>query len=218
MKKITFFFLFLFTFVGNQISFAQLSNIEIGIRFAPVLVFNRVSGTASDPDLEGVKFEKDGGKVGILFGPTFDIPFKNDQYYISTGIFLVSKPVGVKATDGIFTTSQKFSTQYVQVPLSFKLFTDEVMPGGSVYFQLGGNLDIQVSRKAKEDNYDPILFSKATPLDIGLLFSSGFEYSIGNNKLFAGLTYIRGLVDAASDVKGLVIKNDMLCIDLGIKF
>lgn len=216
MKKLL--LLIILVFIKIQPGATQGKNVEIGIRLSPMIVFNRISGNATIDDINYV-FTKDGSKPSALFGIILDVPFKEDRYYISTGLFLVGKPVRFNATPNAASDiqlNQAYSTQYLQIPVGIKLFTGEIFPQKRLYFQLGGTFDVLVSRKKKSST--DVLFQKANPIDLGVLLSGGLEYEIGNNKLFAGFSYIRGLINTATKVDGLSIKNDLLSFDLGIKF
>lgn len=155
----------------------------------------------------------DSYKSGLNFSAGINADFFFGQNYaFSTGIWYTGKRLGVeeivnKRVDGVLTVNSEtvsvISTQFIQLPVTLKLYTNEVATDMKVYFQLGGLLDVKVSenlktwkssvseRKPRENAYGAIGAS--------LYLGSGVEYQLGENTvLFGGLSYQRRLTNALS--------------------
>lgn len=191
------------------------SQIKLGVQLTPGLSFNRVrsESTSNEFTAKGV-----GGRV--IAGITADYPFQ-ENYYASSGLFFVPKRVGIQGSGpGQITEIQRL--HYLQIPATLKMFTNEVRLDTRIYFQVGLTVDIKIL----EDNIsDEIKYvGDFRSLDAGLLTAAGVEYRFGYNTIvYGGLSYRRGfgnVVQSALDpsASDLIIKNDILGIDMGIKF
>ncbi|MEP2773683.1 MAG: porin family protein [Fulvivirga sp.] len=198
-------------------SFAQFT---LGLKFSPTLSTNRI-----DASSDSTSFGSDGTGVRVALGPIADIEIR-ENYFLSTGLLFVSKRVGVEATTNNnaneqTTFKEEYSLQYLQVPITLKLFTNEVALDKKIYFQVGGTLDFNINEEPKsQDNF---LIEDFLIFDSSLLIGMGMEYKVGvNTVLFGGLTYQRGLVNAINEHAPLdgdfSLKNDYISLDLGVKF
>ncbi|MFC2123823.1 porin family protein [Bacteroidota bacterium] len=208
MKKFIF---FLVIILLPAISHAQL---KIGLKLSPALNFNRIQ-TESD----SLETESEGIRIRGLFGIFADFQF-SENYYFNTGLLYVPKVVGVKVTDltdGVISTA-RYNVEYIQIPIDLKLFTDEIALDKRLYFQVGVTVDISMKETIVE-GYDPMI-SKFKPLDITGMFGGGLEVNVSKNtRLFAGLIYYRGLLNVVdSSTKNVIIKTDIIALDLGVKF
>lgn len=205
MRKL---FLLFFAVLTLQTAYAQ-SN--IGIKFSPTLSTNRIdAGPGSSVDPNGV-----GGR--FIFGPIFDL-FITDNYYFSTGLLFAPKRVGVSGPG----EQQAYNLQYLQLPANLKLFTNELALDTRVYFQLGGSLEVLISSNPQDTYANPII-DRTRFFDFSIQLGTGVEYRLGYNTiLFGGFMYNRGLVNVVSqsraDLAGLRVRNDLIGLDLGIKF
>lgn len=217
MRKFFFFSLLMLSLFSLQSLQAQS---KIGIKFAPTLSTNRV-------DFTGNNYSVSSNGVGgrFIFGPIFDL-FITDNYYFSTGILFAPKRIGVTVIDRNgaqpISSEQAYNLQYIQLPATLKLFTNELALDTRVYFQLGGLLEFKIASGAQEDY--PLKYINETRLfDLGIHLGSGVEYRLGyNTLLFGGIFYNRGLTNAVTSAtpEGLEIdlKNDLVGLELGIKF
>lgn len=212
--------------------FAQ---IKIGLRLAPGIAFN---GLVSD----GIYNDATNGGTGLRFsaGPTADFFFA-DNYAFSTGLWYTVKrsSLGGLAQMGNNGTTEDlrslYNLQYLQVPLTVKLFTNEVAPDIRVYFQLGGTMDFKVAEKPQEKGtnflYDQSELQDGKrvfkPFDVGLYLGAGAEYVLGTNTaLFGGLNYNRGLINALTSLdyagssinNDLSLRNQLISLEVGLKF
>lgn len=212
MRKL---FLLFFALLTLQTAYAQS---KIGIKFSPTLSTNRISFTG-----EGYSVSSNGVGGRFIFGPIFDL-FVTENYYFSTGLLFAPKRIGISVTDRLAgrTSDQVYNLQYLQLPASLKLFTNEMALDTRVYFQIGGALDVKIASNAKDD-YDIRYIDQTRFFDFTVQLGTGVEYRLGyNTLLFGGFFYNRGLVNAVTSTtpEGLDIniKNDLVGLDLGIKF
>jgi hypothetical protein len=219
MKKI---FVLLSFLISSLVASAQ---VEIGVQFSPSL-----STTRFESKTEEFKF--DNYKAGIRFntGIVADI-FIRDNIAFSTGIWYSVKRSGISATDTTSsptTINSVTNTQYLNLPLSFKLYTQEIIPRVRLYLQVGGIADVKISKdKVKLDGKDlvnPETFSKV--INTSLLVSIGTDIKIGShNKFFAAIYYNRGLINMLTkdysttlNSTNLALNSDQSGFTVGYKF
>ncbi len=202
-----------------SLSFSAFSQFKIGFQFSPILSSNRIDFTSDDYDLE-----TDGTGLKMATGPFVDIQL-TDNYYFNVGVFYASKRVGIEVRDKINNTpptKEEYNLQYVQIPLSMKLYTNEVSLDKRIYFQFGAALEFNMEEKSAEASN--VIVEDFRLFDTSLLAGLGMEYQIGTSTMvFGGISYHRGLVNTISEsVDGLggdlAMKNDYIALDLGIKF
>ncbi|WP_277476558.1 outer membrane beta-barrel protein [Catalinimonas alkaloidigena] len=190
------------------------SQVELGLQFSPSLSFNRI-----DDDQASVALSPDGTGFRGIFGLLGDIYFQ-ENYYFSTGLFFVPKRVGIEdATNNI---DEAYRLHYLQVPATLKLFTNEVALDMRIYFQVGLTADIKILEDELSDEVRYIEDFRS--FDSNVLLGTGLEYRIGySTTVYGGLTYRRGLINVVKNqfepnVGDIIIKNDMLSLDMGVKF
>ncbi|MGI4875125.1 MAG: porin family protein [Janthinobacterium lividum] len=225
-------------FTLGTLAFAQAASaqVEIGIKISPAISYLRPdSPSATSFTSEKTKFSFGGGVfVDYFFG---------ENYAFNTGLFLTGKGGTIGYNDRISlpggTTTgvrveQKIALQYLEIPLSVKLFTNEVATDTRLYFQVGGSLAVPVQTRINDEKFytDPYnnntqssAGSHVLDFDANLLGGIGAEYQLGKStKVLAGLSYHHGLIDfdryfekdrGFSDVN---IKNSVFALDLGLKF
>ncbi|GAB2856235.1 porin family protein [Hymenobacter ruber] len=207
------------------------AQVEIGLKVSPSITSLRAESTSANA------FGSDGSQFGFGGGLVVDY-FFGENYAFSTGLLLTGKGGTISYTDvlpGNRTTvvKQKMTAQYLELPLSVKLFTNEIAPATRLYFQVGGSLNVPIGTRINDSKFyvDPAtnVENKASDyvyfFDADALVGAGLEYQLGQStKLFAGLGYHRGLVDIdhyferKRDFKDVTIKNSSFGLDLGIKF
>ncbi|GAA4468933.1 hypothetical protein GCM10023189_55110 [Nibrella saemangeumensis] len=205
--------------------------IEMSFRVAPVVSFNTVQGQGSTYE----RFTDNGAGVRLSVGPSLDYFFYKNRYSFSTGLWYTIKRSGY-VMPGSFgqprwdpsapVQQSVYNLQYVQVPISVKMFANNIAPAMRLYVQCGGIADVKLSEKAQNEATDG-LFKYAESsgkrrqygfADLGMLVGAGIQYKLNNtNALNLGLSYQRGLVDVARG-SGLVSKNNLLGLDLAFKF
>lgn len=212
--------LILFSCVGMQVS----AQSKLGLKFSPSISTNRVSLVDSLYDVEsddsGFKFS-----IGLIYDHEL-----TETYYFSTGLIFVPRQVAFEASEEADQPTANYNKEpmesyrlnYLQIPLSLKLFTNEVQPDMRVFFQVGMAPEIKVFSEPEEEDYDLIEEFKA--LDATILFGGGVEYRAGiNTTLFASVTYQRGLMNVVKTEtfgfqEELFIRSTLVSFDIGIKF
>ena len=220
MKRIFFFAAF---FLMTSVAFAQW---EIGIKLTPSIASNRVVA----PD--NFNFKSLNAKTHFGGGVIADY-FFSENYAFSTGIIYNARGAGVSysyipATGPVIQGSDEFSIQYLEIPVTIKLFTNDIAPDTKLYFQAGGSLDPRISAKVNNDKLDAN-DEKNTKhfniMDVSALIGAGAEKQLGEStRIFGGLSYHRGLADIDNFYEDqfnndrIEIKNNYVALDLGLKF
>ena len=229
MKKL---FLTLAALAMAPVAFAQ---VEIGLKVSPSITYLRTDSPTA------TSFQNESSKLSIGGGIFVDY-FFGENYAFDTGIFLTGKggtisyiertSVGVAGTATRVT--QKLAVQYLEIPATIKLFTNEIAPNARLYFQVGGSVAFPLSTRINGDKYftDPYNNNAQSDasdhvfaVDANLIGGLGLEYQLGRStKVLTGLSYHHGLVNldryfeknrGFSDVS---IKNSVFALDLGLKF
>ncbi|MFY0605526.1 MAG: PorT family protein [Cyclobacteriaceae bacterium] len=196
---------------------------KLGLKFSPMVASNRVSLVDSVYDVEPI-----GSAFKFSLGLIYDHEL-TETYFLSTGLIFVPKYFGVEvsAEPGEGGTppaepKQEYRLNYLQIPLSLKLFTNEIQPDTRVFFQVGLAPEIQIFNEPVEEDYD--LIENFKGFDTTILFGGGVEYRAGiNTTLFASVTYQRGLSNVIkTEIQGfeeeLFVRNTVVSFDIGIKF
>ncbi len=202
---------------------AQDSDLKLGIKVAPVFGNSRIQ--LDDPD---VTVENDGAAFKLSVGLIVDKSF-GDNYMFSTGLIYLPKEVGLTVNPEASSTqtwnsAEAYKLQYLQIPATVKLFTNEVQPDMKVYFQLGMALEIKVFEEADPDLAEPEVIAQFQPLNIPVILGTGIEYRAGlNTVLFGGISYQRGLINIVKDTnytfaEDFALRSSLVSIDIGIKF
>lgn len=205
------------------------AQVEIGLKLSPSVS----SLAASSPGQ--YNFKKDGSLASIGGGLVVDY-FFGQNYAFGTGLWLTGKggtfTYNEPAIAGSPLLKQKVRLQYVEVPVTVKLFTNEVTDDVKLYFQVGGVVSGLTGARINDEKYftdfnneqkrsrSHFLFA-----DLGLLGGAGAEYQLGQStKVFAGLSYHHGLAnidrffDNTRKYSGVSLKNREIALDLGLKF
>ncbi|MDX1628414.1 MAG: porin family protein [Fulvivirga sp.] len=191
-----------------------IAQLKLGLKVSPNLSVNRVETTSDSVSVDG-----GGTAVRFAIGPIADYEIR-ENYFISSGLLFVSKRVGLSGgTETAEFIPASYNLQYLQIPLTLKLFTNEVALDKKLFFQLGGTLDFLIN----QEKDDKLLVEDFLFFDATLLIGMGLEYKVGLNTIvFGGFSYNRGLINAVNEhapIGGdLSVKNDYISLDLGIKF
>ncbi len=203
MKKF-FFLLLLFSALGIS------AQTKLGLKLSPVITSNRVTNEAQNVD-------NDGSKLKLSIGLVVDKPL-TESYFLSSGLIYVPKRAAFRITAD---STEEYTLQYLQIPATVKMFTNEIAPDIKVYFQVGGALELKVFDEPTEPDFDDIV--KFNPIDFSVILGSGVEYRAGiNTIIFGGISYQRGLANVVNETiagaEDLQIRNTIVSIDLGVKF
>lgn len=195
-----------------------VAQVNLSLKFAPLISSNRVTFSS-----DTLSIDRDGTNPRLSVGLLVD-KVLTDTYSFSTGLVYLPKGVSVVANarnGGSFGATEEYRLQYLQVPLTFKLFTNEVTQGMRIYFQVGGAMEILINNEPKEDTY--FMIEEFNFLDFSVILGGGVEYKLGpSTVLYGGLSYQRGLLDVVNETIAfedeLQIRNTVVSLDLGIKF
>ncbi len=205
--------------------------LEMSFRVAPGFSFNSAEGTGAYS-----QFQPNGLGVRLSLGPSLDYFFYKDRYAFSTGLwytvnrssFLVPGSFGQdRFRPGLPPVESVYNLQYLQIPLTVKLYANELGPSLRGYIQCGGLLSIKLAEKALDQPTNP-LYRQATAagtyerqygfMDVGVLLGAGVQYKINDvNALNLGLSYQRGLVNVVRE-NALVSRSGTVALELGFKF
>ncbi|MEP0985972.1 porin family protein [Ekhidna sp.] len=204
MKK----FLFLLLII---VSFSSMAQVKLGLKLAPVVSANRAKNDAQT-------IENDGSQMKFSIGLIADQSF-SDTYYLSTGLVYLPKRAAFRSADN--TVEEEYKLQYLQIPATLKLFTNEIAPDLKPFIQIGTGLEIKVFDEPEDPSY--VTVEKFNPIDVPVILGAGVEYRAGiNTTIFGGFSYQRGLInavnEAATGFEDLQIRNTVFSIDLGVKF
>ena len=192
--------------------FISYSQIKLGLKFAPVIASNRVTN-------DNVTNINDKSTLLMSFGLVVDKHLL-DNYFISTGLIYIPKRASFSDNIGS-PNKESYKIQYLQLPVTLKLFTNEVAPDMKVYFQLGTGIEFKIHDEPEEGGY--VLVEKFEPLDLSILLGAGLEYKLSlDTRVFGGVSYQRGLINTLKKVsvnsaKNLMVRNTIFSIDIGIK-
>ena len=148
-----------------------------------------------------------------------------DTYFFNSGLIYLPKRVSIDLVkEGSGSTPknpfESYDLNYLQIPLSLKLFTNEVSPDISIFFQVGLTLEFKIFDQALKEDYEFI--SKFRFFDTAAIIGVGAEYRLGVNTLFfLGSSLQKGLVNVISQTSPnypLFIRNQIVSIDIGMKF
>lgn len=220
MRKIT-----LLVILPLMVSLGATAQSKLGLKFSPAISTNRISLVDSlydvEPESSAFKFS-----MGLIYDHEL-----TETYYLSTGLIFVPKRVAFNAgveqeyagdTTYAGNAMESYRLNYLQIPISLKLFTNEVQPDTRVFFQVGLAPEIKVFSEPEEEDYD--LIAEFKTFDSTILFGGGVEYRAGiNTTLFGSVTYQRGLSNVIKKEtigfqEELFIRNTIVSFDLGIKF
>ncbi|MEP5610667.1 MAG: porin family protein [Cyclobacteriaceae bacterium] len=192
-------------------SVAASAQVQLGLKLAPVIVSNRAAN-------DSLTAKNDGSVVKMSIGLIADKSFA-DNYMISSGLIYIPKRSAFR--DSRLGVTEEYKVQYLQIPLTVKLFTNELAPDLKVYFQVGGALEIKVFDEPLDPSYT--LIEKFNPVDVPVILAAGIEYRAGlSTTIFAAFSYQRGLTNViktgAASIDDLAIRSTVISIDLGVKF
>ncbi|UII28397.1 PorT family protein [Fulvivirga maritima] len=131
------------------ISYGSYAQVELGFKFTPTISSSRLNSDSDD-----FNYSSDGVGIRFAAGPFADFAFR-ENYYFSTGVFLVSNRSAFEITDKNNTVRYKeeYGVQYIQIPVAIKLYTNEIALDKRIYFQVGTTMEFNVKEKEKEEEY-----------------------------------------------------------------
>ncbi|UOQ73816.1 porin family protein [Hymenobacter cellulosilyticus] len=209
------------------------AQVEIGLKLSPSVAYMRADGPTA------YNFQNAKSKVTLGGGLVVDY-FFGQNYAFSSGLWLTGKGGTISYMDvsspggsSMVTKEQKIGLQYLEVPVTVKLFTNDIATDTKLYFQLGGTLGGAIANRINgEKRYTDAATGKETEAskhfivpDASALIGAGVEYQLGQStKVFGGFSYHRGLFNIDKyfeDERGfqeVTLKNNEIALDLGLKF
>jgi len=215
------------TFAGDKV--------KLGIKLTPCFSFSKITDKKSD----NTDYSRSGSTVRMIVGPFIDFAI-NDNVTFTTGLWYSPRAVYISAKTATTTLKSQYNLQYLMVPIYFKFYTNEIAPDMKLYFNLGGSLDFKIAEKKVGDDdagLKTLAEKENKPLfnivDASILMGTGVEFNLKDiTNIYVGISYNRGLVnvinplleytdskgDKTKAYKDLSIKNNLLSLDLGVKF
>ena len=199
------------------------AQMEIGVQLSPNIAGNRfiAEDAYNFRNSNNLRFG-----VGVIADYFF-----SQNYAISTGLIYRTK--GGKITyshnNGTATTSgsDNISIQYIQLPVTLKLFTNEIAPGTILYVQVGTALNTKVAAEINDRKIinNEKMIKRFNIFEVDAILGTGVEFTLGQStKLLAGISYHRGLTDIDDyyedlfNDKNISVKNNVINLDFGVKF
>ncbi|MCF3109155.1 PorT family protein [Niabella sp. CC-SYL272] len=176
--------------------------------------------------------EKDGSGFGVNYGLMADVQFSDTRGAFATGLEVAhaSSSILIKdASKGLYSGNDnqkyKLKLQYLQIPLSVKLKTNDINGlrwwgqfGTYMGALIGSRLDYTSGDKS-EDNVNAM--SKTNKLNMGLLLGAGGEYRLAEKTdLYFGLGFENGFTDITrnKDWKDDKVALNRWALRLGVFF
>lgn len=202
----------------SVIALGAVAQPKVGLTFGPSLSLSRVKFKADDGDITN-----DGSAARFRFGLELDLPVgASESYVFSTGLIYTPKRAGFRIEDPAGNvTKEDYRLQYLQLPLTLKLYVREIQPDLTAYFQLGFLAEFKLFSEPIEDDFT--LIKQFRFFDTSFVFGAGVEYGAGvSSVIYGGLFYNRGLMNIVQTTQGagaeLTSKLDMLGLQVGLKF
>ncbi len=204
--------LFLFSLLSTGVN----GQFKIGLSVQPGFISNRIAS-----DIDSLDYSAGDSKIKPWLGLFIDVELK-ENYYFTSGIYWAPKSLNLRMEGAGSASDLQMNVQYLQIPFLLKLLTDEIALDKKIYFNIGPAFDIRIEESIG-NNKEELYIDKINLFDLNLNIGAGMEFKIGQNTvLVAGLSYYRGMINAAKPVTGLKdklrVKNDFYAINLGIKF
>jgi len=193
------------------------SQSKLGLKFNPGVITQRIS---YENDTNTIQNGSNAFNLSAIL--LADIQMSSN-YFFNTGVGYTSKRINLSYQNNFETSSEtkSYNIQYVQIPATIKLYTNEIALDKKLYFQFGPLIEIAVHNK--ETNKELEIIEKFQPVDVSLLFAAGIQIQLApQTALQLGFNYNRGLINvvksSAEGIGDLIIKNDIYAIDLALKF
>ena len=188
------------------------AQVRLSAEVSPALIANRLE-TASD----SISLDSNGSGLRVRAALMIDMPI-TEYYFVQTGLAFTPVRMGITLREQ--NISEVYNLQYVEAPLLLRLLTSELSIDTRLYFAVGGIARILVSDKTNAEN--PVV-TKIRPYDAAIHLGAGIDRKLGyQTTLYAGISYNRGLINSISETiptdEPLIVKSDMLRLDVGIRF
>ena len=212
MKKAASFILIVFLVSLASNTFAQDKFVTLGLKISPTLNFNRI-----ESQVDTITINDSPNSAKFLFGLFTDINL-SENYIFNTGVMYTSRKLVFSATGDSGTGyNEEFILDYIEIPITVKLLTNEFSIDTRAYAQIGFAFDVTVNQTAKiNPELNPNKYSTG---DSNFYFGVGVDKMLGTTTgIFLGIFYQRGLIDISGKNDLISAKNDILGLDFGVKF
>lgn len=230
MKKL--FLSSLLIFISSVLFAQSESNLHFGLKAAPSLAWLR-------SDSEG--YDSNGSKFGFSYGLITDFNFATN-YAFATGVDItyrggkfktVSSLKSAANSDSVISTTSTFTLQYIEIPLTLKLKTNEI---GYLryYLQIGIAPGINIRARESYDRTTVTTIGTSTVTDndkqsgvdvqddinninVSMIIGGGVEYTLsGTTALLVGIQFNNGFMDVFDgDPK---VNSNYLALTIAILF
>ncbi len=190
---------------------------RLGLKFSTYIPVYRIS--ISDP---GTVVDVSSSGIRPAIGLAADIPL-GQSYYIATGAGYTGYPfyITYSLNDG-FETTVTYKLQYIQIPLTLRMLTNEITIDKRIYTQIGSVMEVLVYSGGEDYQLSPI--EKFNPVTFTFYFGAGLEIHLGTSTtLTLGISYNRGISNLISNdnldlTSRIEMKRDLVALDIGIRF
>ena len=202
------------------------AQLQLGLKFSPQLSAGR---TTLKDDIRNLEPDNPGFKFAL--GLVVDYGFA-ENYFFSTGLTFMPKRVAFQVAneDGSSLPAgtnsfEEYKTQYLQLPITLKLYTNEIQPDMQIFFQVGAAGEVKIYDQPVLEDYN--LINEFQIIDASAILAAGLEYKVGlNTVLMGGFSYQRGLVNQFRTLNTENItfqekptyRNTIISLDVGLKF
>ncbi len=209
----------------TSITYAQSeSKLHFGLKAAPSLAWLR----SDSPEVSS-----DGSKFGFSYGLITEFNFATN-YAFATGIDVTYRGGKFKTEEksGDTTTISKtsYSLQYIELPLTLKLKTNQVgyltyylQAGVAPGYNIRAKADIDytittgsgLSSSGESNNYD--VKDNINAFNLSMIIGGGIEYTMtGSTVLLAGIQFNNGFLDVFDD--DIKTNSNYLALTVGVLF
>ncbi len=191
-------------------------NTKLGLRVSSTVSANRIK-VASDT----LSISENNTAVKFMIGVVADYEF-DKNYFFSTGLNYFPKKVRfiVNGKNEALLPEEIYTLQYLQIPLSLKLVSNEVSLDKKLFFIVGTELDFKIKENS---NKAPNNFIKRfRKINAALVLGGGMEQRIAvNTYIYLGASYHRALSNSAttfSSKPDFIVKSDFFAVDFFVRF
>ena len=196
----------------NNAAYAQM---KLGIKIAPSVMNQRINNTTDSTGLSQEQITFAFPMIAIA-----DITI-GKNYFLSSGVGYISRRMMFRETASSSENVIDLRVQYLQIPVTLKLYTDEIAIDKRLYFQFGPVAEFKLYDKTvKGDMPEDVRPSGG---NLTLLLAAGINIFISpNTALELGINYNRGLNNifnyTGSKKEILDVRSDLFGIDVALKF
>jgi hypothetical protein len=223
MKKLTVVALIMF---GTLVANAQDKKVRLGLKASPSIAWNRINSQSNTVTTSG-----DGVRVKFGMGVIVDY-YLGENYALGFGINYATKGAGFTFNNpSLGNGTINYKLQYIELPITLKLFTNEISDDLILYFQVGGTLNANIQSKGTYEFVNPGMGTNTKNVtslsggdnkimlpEVSGLFSAGIEKKMSANTIIViGATYNRGLTNVIRTSKQLGEPINVNMNDLGFK-